>query len=60
MTQLMVTTISSLFGLSMVATHAFVDRTWLKWSLLSLEILAYLIVGWLLATGKLSIYEEVM
>jgi len=37
MSQLMVELIGSGYGVIMVATHAFVDRTWLKWSLIAIE-----------------------
>jgi len=42
--------VSLMFGLIAIGLHAFVQRSFLKWSLICLDILAFLIVGWLLAT----------
>lgn len=37
--------ISLVFGFIGISIHAFVQCTWLKWSLIGLDILAFLIVG---------------
>lgn len=50
MATLIAQVISSAYGIVMVATHAFVDTTWLKWSLIAVEVVAWLATGIILAS----------
>lgn len=51
MATLIAQVISSAYGIVMIATHAFVDTTWLKWSLIAIEAIACLATALILAVN---------
>lgn len=48
MDPILIQLISLAFGFTGIFIYSLVQRTWLKWSLLGLDIAAYLIVGYLI------------